>query len=79
MVDVGSTEGFNLIIFYDDHIDANSFKAKLNGKDISSLFSPTPGEVETVEIKDKWQKKNKLRLSVLGMVEYKDRGNNQFK
>ena len=70
---------FDLSIFYDDNIDKKSFKAKLNGKDVSSFFTPEPGEFEIVTIEGNLKKNAKLHLSVLGKINDKTRGNSKFR
>jgi len=44
------TTTFPLMIFYGSNIIASTFKASLNGVDITSLFNPNPGSHETVTI-----------------------------
>jgi hypothetical protein len=44
------TTRYNLMISYSDTILPSTFDAKLNGVDISSLFNPTQGGLETVAI-----------------------------
>ena len=44
------TTTFPLMIFCGNSIITSTFKASLNGVDISSLFNPTPGSHETINI-----------------------------
>ena len=44
------TTTFPLMIFYGSNMITPSFKASLNGVDITSLFNPNPGSHETVPI-----------------------------
>jgi len=44
------TTTFPLMIFYGSNMITPSFKASLNGVDITSLFNPNPGNHETVTI-----------------------------
>jgi hypothetical protein len=42
-----------LILFYDERIDPGTFKARLNGEDVSAAFSPEPGTHERVTVSGK--------------------------
>ena len=44
------TTTFPMMIFYGNSIVSGSFKATLNGADVTSLFNPIPGNHETVNI-----------------------------
>ncbi|MBD3647777.1 MAG: hypothetical protein HUJ31_10070 [Pseudomonadales bacterium] len=79
-IELTAAESLELIVFYDQGIDAKTFKGRLNGKDISSLFSPEAGPFEKVIVTGPWKKNNnRLHLSALGNVGDKERGNNAFK
>lgn len=70
-----SNEAIQFHIYYRDNIDKARFKAKLNGKNISHLFKPTPGTDETVTISGEWKNRlNKLILSVPGIVDGRVKG-----
>lgn len=64
-------------INYSDSIQKQSFKAKLNGVDISNLFKPVPGSKETITVSGPWKKLNKLKLSVLGVTDGRVKGASQ--
>jgi len=69
---IGDT--FRLNIHYAESIQKPSFKAKLNGTDISDRFNPVPGKQETVEFDGPWKRLNRLSLSVLGVVDGRIKG-----
>ena len=56
---------YPLVLVYDRNIIPTSFKASLNGADISSLFQPTPGTSQTVNL-TLTKGRNVLELSVDG-------------
>ncbi len=60
----GKSDGI-LLLFYSSFIAPSTFRAELNGRDISALFSPGKGKSQAIT--PPWQKgKNLLRLSVQG-------------
>lgn len=67
-------DSIRLTIHYAESIQKNSFKAKLNGLDISDRFEPIPGKQETVSIDGPWKRLNRLSLSVLGVVDGRVKG-----
>ena len=44
------TDEIPLVILYDRSVSAETFTATLNGTDISSLFKPSPGRIEAVNV-----------------------------
>ena len=74
-----TSEGIEIKIHYSESIQKQSFKAKLNGKDISDLFKPLPGTSETVIVSGPWKRLNKLKLSVLGVTDGRVKGVSQDK
>jgi len=62
------TTTFPLLIFYDTKVISNTFKATLNGVDVSNLFHPNPGSYETVNI-NLAQGRNVLILSIDGNLD----------
>lgn len=59
------TTSFPLLIIYNKNIIPTSFKADLNGTDITSMFKPTAGNIESVNIPLQ-SGSNVLKLSVDG-------------
>jgi hypothetical protein len=59
------TTSFPLIILYDRNVVASTFKADLNGTDITSSFNPQPGKVQVVNIPLQ-SGSNVLKLSIDG-------------
>lgn len=75
-----SSDNVVITLFYDAGVDPNTFKAKLDGKDISDQFSPEPDTYETVTINgNNWNNNSRIHLSVLGIIDDKNKGNNKFK
>jgi len=62
------TTTFPLLIFYDAKVISSTFKATLNGVDVSNLFHPNPGSYETVNI-NLAQGRNVLILSIDGNLD----------
>ena len=62
------TTTFPLMIFYGSNIITGTFKAMLNGIDITSLFNPTPGSHQTVNL-NLVPGRNVLVLSIDGNLE----------
>ena len=69
----------DMTVYYADGIQNNSFSARLNGKDISSLFNPIAGTKETVTLTGPWDARNRVSLSVLGIVDGRIKGVSQDK
>ena len=74
-----SNEAIQITIHYSKSIQKQSFKAKLNGEDISGMFKPLPGTNETVTVSGPWKNLNKLKLSVLGVTDGRVKGVSQDK
>lgn len=74
-----AAESVTVTLFYDAKADPSTFKAKLDGKDISALFNPVPDTYETVVISGDWKINSRIHLSILGTVDDKNKGNNKFK
>lgn len=72
-----SNEVIQFNIVYSESIQKDSFKAILNGQDISSLFKPVPNTSEVVTVSGPWKKLNKLKISVLGVVDGRVKGVSQ--
>ena len=64
------TTTYNMIMCYSPLVLPNTFSAVLNGNDISSIFSPQPGDVEVVEINLE-SGRNVLILSIKGTANNK--------
>jgi hypothetical protein len=59
------TTSYALLVFFNQNIISSTFHAQLNGIDITSLFSPSPGSGQTIMLP--LQKgRNVLQLSVDG-------------
>ena len=68
---IAVSSGNEVIIFditYSSNILKNSFSARLNGNDISKRFNPVPNTNETIKLNGPWKDRNRLVLSVLGIV-----------
>lgn len=75
-----SYDSVTITVFYHAGIDPDTFKAKLDGKDITEQFNPEPDTYETVTISDgNWNNNSRIHLSVLGVIDDKNKGNNNFK
>lgn len=74
-----ATNSVTMTLFYDAKADPSTFNAKLDGKDISNLFNPVPDTYETVVISGNWKINSRIHLSILGTVDDKNKGNNNFK
>jgi len=62
------TTTFPLMIFYHKNIIPSTFKAVLNGADITSYFHPNPGNYETINI-NLISGRNVLLLSIVGNLD----------
>ncbi len=58
----------HFVVCYGASVDASSFRAQLNGGDVSRCFHPSPGAIERVKVPLK-RAFNKLRMSVEGWQE----------
>lgn len=63
-----------LTVHYHKGINPQQFTARLNGEDVSSLFNPLPNTHETVQLPGPWVNYNKLKLSVVGVVDGRVKG-----
>jgi len=65
-----NTDNYNFTLLYGEAIIASTFKAKVNGRDITHLFNPVRGEKEEVRLELN-QSRNKVVISVDAIVDNK--------
>jgi len=65
-----NTENYDFTLLYGEAIIASTFKAKVNGRDITHLFNPVRGEKEEVRLELN-QSRNKVVISVDAILDNK--------